>query len=219
VLQWAGFTYWAFSYQDNRVAMKIVAFDASRTPVAQWDMAGARYPWQITVDNVAQSVTFHGQANARITMAWNDLSIWAPFHRSLASANTDHFYTISRQESEQANKDGWADEGICCRILGTPSPRSVPLLRFFNSKTVDHFYTTDPSREKLAGYSFEQIAGYVYPYEMSGTKPLFRLYLEVPGTPMVQDHFYTIDSTERDEAISKHKYVDEGIAGWVMPAQ
>jgi hypothetical protein len=73
VLKWGGYTYWAFSYMDNRVGMGIVAYDATGKVVAQWEKAGARYVYAITVDPIGRRVTFAGQSDAKIAMAWTEL--------------------------------------------------------------------------------------------------------------------------------------------------
>lgn len=78
VLRFGDYTYWPFSYVDNRHGMGIVAYDCSGKLVRRWDRAGARYAWQITVDREAQTVTFHGQAArggrpGTITMSWDEL--------------------------------------------------------------------------------------------------------------------------------------------------
>ncbi len=75
LLQWGGYTYWAFSYVDNRLAMAIVAYDCSGILIRRWDMSGARYVWQTTVDPFSQTVTFWGQASATITMSWSNLIV------------------------------------------------------------------------------------------------------------------------------------------------
>ena len=75
VLQYNGYTYWAFSDVQNAVAMAIVAYDASGKAVKQWNRNGARYVWNIAVDPVAQTVSFQGQANQNIVMTWDDLFI------------------------------------------------------------------------------------------------------------------------------------------------
>jgi hypothetical protein len=73
VIQWGGYTYWAFSYSDNRVSMGIVAYDAAGKVVAQWEKSGSRYVYAITVDSTGRNVTFAGQSDAKITMKWSDL--------------------------------------------------------------------------------------------------------------------------------------------------
>lgn len=73
VVRWGGYTYWAFSYLDNRVSLGIVAYDAAGNVAAQWEKPGARYVYGIAVDPAARTATFAGQANARITMPWAEL--------------------------------------------------------------------------------------------------------------------------------------------------
>jgi hypothetical protein len=73
VLTWCGYTFWALSYDDNRVEMAIVVYDLNRKMVFRFNKAGARYIWKITVNESAQTVTFWGQASHTIVMSWNDL--------------------------------------------------------------------------------------------------------------------------------------------------
>jgi len=73
VLKWHGYTYWAYSYYDNRMAMGIVAYDAGGKVVAQWELPGARYVHAITVDSGARTITFAGQAGNKITTGWDSL--------------------------------------------------------------------------------------------------------------------------------------------------
>ncbi|MCY1044929.1 hypothetical protein OV208_26670 [Corallococcus sp. bb12-1] len=73
VIKWKGYTFWAFSYTDNRVAMGIVAYDAAGKVVAQWEKPGSRYVYAITVNATDKTVTFAGQSDAKIVMKWSDL--------------------------------------------------------------------------------------------------------------------------------------------------
>lgn len=73
VLRFDGYTFWAYSYIDNRVAMAIVARDSANQVVKVWEKPGARYIWKIMVDETAQTVTFIGQSNATIVMTWQEL--------------------------------------------------------------------------------------------------------------------------------------------------
>jgi hypothetical protein len=75
VIKFNGLTYWAYSYDDNRVGMNIVAYDAANKVVKQWEKTGARYLWKITADTANQTVTFHGQASQTITMKWSELAL------------------------------------------------------------------------------------------------------------------------------------------------
>ncbi len=75
VLQYNGYTYWAWSDNNNDVAMAIVAYDENGVAVKRWNRTGSRYIWNLTVDPAGQTVSFIGQSNAAITFGWNDLFI------------------------------------------------------------------------------------------------------------------------------------------------
>ena len=82
VLKWGQWTYWAFSYSDNRTSFLIAPYDQSGAIATQapWpqEQTGARYLWQISVDTNAQTVTFSGQAPGSVTMTWDQLRIDQP---------------------------------------------------------------------------------------------------------------------------------------------
>ena len=73
VLKWGEYTYWAYSYIDNRFAMNIVAYDSAGRVVQQWEKPGARYVWAIDVNETAKTVTFRGQANRTIEIGFKEL--------------------------------------------------------------------------------------------------------------------------------------------------
>jgi len=75
VLQWGGYTYWAYSYLSNGFGMAVIAYDCAGNRIQRWDLSPARYLWQITVDSVNQTVTFWGQGGDTNTVAWNTLKI------------------------------------------------------------------------------------------------------------------------------------------------
>lgn len=75
VLKYNGYTYWAWSDAQNGVAMAIVAYDSHGVAVKQWNRNGARYVWNVTVDDVVESVSFVGQSNATINLRWRELFI------------------------------------------------------------------------------------------------------------------------------------------------
>jgi len=74
VVQFGGYTFWAFSYFDNRVSMGIVQYDPAGKLVAQWEARGARYLYAITTDDAAHTVTLHGQADQTVTLTWTELA-------------------------------------------------------------------------------------------------------------------------------------------------
>ena len=74
-IQWAGYTYWAMSHDDNRFSFNIVAVNASGVVTDQLEVGGARYLWNTSVDEGARSVSFHGQADNAVTLGWNQLAL------------------------------------------------------------------------------------------------------------------------------------------------
>jgi hypothetical protein len=73
VLKWNGYTYWAFSYVDDRISIGIVAYNAASEVVAQWEKPGSRYVYAIPVDATTKTMTFAGQSGAKITVKWSEL--------------------------------------------------------------------------------------------------------------------------------------------------
>ncbi|KAG6830307.1 hypothetical protein H0H87_008558 [Tephrocybe sp. NHM501043] len=96
-------------------------------------------------------------------------------------------------------------------------PRAIlPLLRAWNPRVGDHFYTTNAPEMQNAvtrlGYIGEGTTGYVFTNQQPSTVPLYRLY-----QPSVSDHFYTTSAPERDNAVSAYGYTYEGVAGYIYP--
>jgi hypothetical protein len=91
-------------------------------------------------------------------------------------------------------------------------PPTTALYRWFNSKSHDHFYTTDPNGEAAPshGYVFEGITGYIGTSQTAGTTALYRWYNSHPDSG---DHFYTTDP--QGELAQKNAYVFEGITGYI----
>jgi multidrug resistance efflux pump len=75
VLAWGDYTYWAVDHADNRVAMRILGFDASNRIVKQLEKQGARYIWQMTLDQSNDTLTCYGQANNTITVALSEIQM------------------------------------------------------------------------------------------------------------------------------------------------
>ncbi|KAG5636077.1 hypothetical protein H0H81_009197 [Sphagnurus paluster] len=92
---------------------------------------------------------------------------------------------------------------------------ATPFYRSYNSRIVDHFYTTNLGEDRRAinslGYSDEGISSYIFSRSQPGTVPLYRLY-----SSKASDHFYTTSSSERSSALTQG-YVSEGISGWIYP--
>ena len=141
-----------------------------------------------------------------------------PLYSFYNSLEHDHFLTASSDEKDglQNNYDPkhpYLYEGSVWRVETRPAWNNVPVYRFFNKKTYDHFYTISES-EKAAlektlaegkdNYVYEGIAWYAH--SDTGT-PVYRLF-----HPDLYDHYYTMDSSVKDELVSSGGYRYEGIA-------
>lgn len=73
VVECGGLTFWAYSYNDNRMSMSVVGYDVHGHQIKQWELKGARYIWQIEVDSDNKVVKFYGQAKASVVISWKDL--------------------------------------------------------------------------------------------------------------------------------------------------
>ena len=103
-------------------------------------------------------------------------------------------------------------------------PDKVPLFRYWNSGSVDHFYTTDateigtviPGRTGKHGYKSEGIQCYVYTRQVSGSIPLFRY-----RNKSSKDSFYTTNRNEIGTTTpgkrGRHGYTSRGIVGYCRP--
>ena len=142
-----------------------------------------------------------------------------PLYLFLCAGDQDHFLTASSDEKNQLCANPSYDhyyeyEGEVWRVEVEPYGDNVPVYRFFNEVTFDHFYTINENEkntlaETLASgkdhYVYEGIAWYAH--ANSGT-PVYRLF-----NKSTFDHYYTIDVTDRDYMVSCMGYIDEGI-GW-----
>ena len=91
-----------------------------------------------------------------------------PLYRYRAREGTNHFYTISKEEGDQAvSRYNFIAEGICCYVFSSQIPGSVPLYRLQRgSLGPGHIYLINEEsrhREVLTGKIFEGIAAYVFP--------------------------------------------------------
>ncbi|KAI1798282.1 hypothetical protein LXA43DRAFT_1088404 [Ganoderma leucocontextum] len=99
---------------------------------------------------------------------------------------------------------------------------TIPLLRGYSAQHEDHFYTTSASQMDNAirndAYVSQGDAALVFPTadgpSIPGAIPLYRMW-----SPTRQDHFYTASAAQRDNAVQKHGYTDEGVAAYVYGTQ
>ncbi|KAJ7912002.1 hypothetical protein B0H13DRAFT_1532705, partial [Mycena leptocephala] len=96
----------------------------------------------------------------------------------------------------------------------TQEESTVPFYRLSNAATTDNFYTISTTERDSAlqnGYIFggagTDSVYYIYPTQICGSVPFYRLYQESTKT-----NFYTISESERLDYIANHGYTDIEIA-------
>jgi hypothetical protein len=148
---------------------------------------------------------------------WRHPSSTAPFNA------TDHKYAYELMGDGNALQvrlldNPYSDNYGRVQILVMPAkPTAIPLYRHYNVAGVDHLYTTSQSESNTApggGWAKEGVCCEVLPTQSPGSIPLYRLYHR-SGV----NHFYTTNAAEKQNALASLGYADEGIAGYVYPAQ
>eukprot|EP00163_Fabomonas_tropica_P019004 TRINITY_DN3343_c0_g1_i1.p1 TRINITY_DN3343_c0_g1~~TRINITY_DN3343_c0_g1_i1.p1 ORF type:complete len:796 (+),score=260.60 TRINITY_DN3343_c0_g1_i1:335-2722(+) len=99
-------------------------------------------------------------------------------------------------------------------------PMLIPLYRYFNPRSADHFYTTNWKElnrvTDMKDWNFEGIAGMVMSEWEPGTVPLYRFW-----NIRTLDHFYTInkDAVSQNGKLNSdtHGWKNEGIECFVYP--
>ena len=137
-----------------------------------------------------------------------DRNTWTPeqpVYRFFNMQAGVHFYTANDEEflNVYKNLPSFHYDGIAYWVpWGTgddpeyANPNTLPLYRFYNTKTGVHFYTKDEQEKATIQstlsdvYSFEGVA-YNVTGESDGTLPVYRFYV-----PSRSTHFFTGDSSE-----------------------
>jgi Repeat of unknown function (DUF5648) len=140
----------------------------------------------------------------------------APLFR-LRSPSGHHFYTVDSTERQALLTKKYVDEGTCGFVSPTAPNGPAPFFRAYHPTTGGHLYTVDIAESDLAlkqsGYRGDGISCFIFQdgTQLDNAVPLFRCF-----NANLDDHFYTTDATERDNAITALGYKDEGLAGWVL---
>jgi MFS family permease len=121
-----------------------------------------------------------------------------PFYRYNNLSNGDHMYTTNPNK----NLDGWIFEGNEGYVYMAEKVGTIPLYEFYNSKTLQHFYTIDKnSGNNNSGFELLGIAAYVYASEQDKTIPLYRYF-----NPEIGGYFYTTNFGEVGNGNNGLKY-------------
>ena len=150
---------------------------------------------------------------AAATPATADQGQREPLYR-LSSGN-DHLYTTSTAEMNKAKTEGYNFEGVAGYVATSQIAGTQALYRLVKSASGKniHFYTANPSEMQSAqgqGFRLEGAIGYVPTTQVAGTVPLERL--QQPGTG---EYLYTTSTTEKNQAVSRYHYQDQGVACYI----
>ncbi|KAF8881551.1 hypothetical protein CPB84DRAFT_1687121, partial [Gymnopilus junonius] len=94
----------------------------------------------------------------------------------------------------------------------------VPFYRLWNPSVKNDYYTTSLAEKQAvlsAGYNDEGVAGWIWPNSTQTQLQTIPFYHVVNDE--VHNDFYTIATSERDNALTNLGYRDLGIAGYVYP--
>jgi len=128
--------------------------------------------------------------------------------RSYFPSSGEHFYTQNYTEWQNTARSGAVAEGIAYYEPG--SATAVPVYRLIipNGK---HFYTASTSEKdglvNIAHYTYEGVAFYVEPNQLSGSSAVWRLRNDANG-----DHFYTINVNEKNALLGSSVWKLDGAA-------
>jgi hypothetical protein len=138
-----------------------------------------------------------------------------PLYRYYNPKIKKHYYTIHIEEYGQGARD-WILEGVSCVVFTVKDrqPGTVPLFRFSERDTGDHYYTTRRylPEEDQESYDFEGTTAFIFKYRVNGSVPLFEYY-----SPSAGDHFYTTDRNELGPG--REGYVFDTVVGFVLPKE
>lgn len=129
-----------------------------------------------------------------------------PVYRFYSASMTDYLYTTDENEKKQLMEDydknlqTYGYQGIVGYVDNHETNTNVPVYRFWNEKTTDHFFTTDEyekevvmenTKKGIDQYQYEGIAFYTPSEDAADGKKVYRFFDDYTFT-----HYYTDDSSE-----------------------
>ncbi|KAJ7802491.1 hypothetical protein B0H14DRAFT_2892134 [Mycena olivaceomarginata] len=151
------------------------------------------------------------------TKTCEDISELAPFYQVYIPSITAHIYTIYdfNITSFIVGNPGTTFLGVAAFIFANPEPSTVPFFCLRSATSTAYFYTTNQTERDAArasGFTDFMTVGYIYPTQVCGTVPLYRLHFVAANA----DYMYTTSAAERDNAVLNLRFIYEGVAGYVF---
>lgn len=143
-----------------------------------------------------------------------------PLYMMYRASNTDWLYTTDANERSTAiNSLGFADSGIAGSCDPADNGAGAPLYRFWKGPPQnEHFYTTsqaDKDSVIASGYTYEGVQCWVWPAQVAGTVPFYRM-SRFDGATGDLVHFYTTDPNQVAQKQAEG-YANEGIQAYIKP--
>jgi C1A family cysteine protease len=141
-------------------------------------------------------------------------------YRLYSDVTKEHLYTTDTNEYSVLAIRGWVAEGAIYQLYGGAGSlngvAAVPFYRLYNPISYQHHWTTDANEYNVLGqgdWLREGVDGYILPFSVVGSMPVYRLYLNAFGGL----HLWTTDLNEKSVLSTSRGWVDEGVAGYVVP--
>jgi len=87
------------------------------------------------------------------------------------STRGDHFYSTDYSELGNGNNNAYIFEGVAFFVFNTAVSDSVPIYRYNNPTTGDHYYTQVYGA--YSGYNYEGIRFYAFASQINGSVPIY----------------------------------------------
>jgi len=150
-------------------------------PVFRYNHPGIHDHFYTTSSTEIGTTTYGQKGNNGYISEGHSFNIFTHHHMGLVpvfryyhGTAQDHFYTVNSEEVGTKDTGKTGPNGYSCEgVMGYCSPTEffggVPVYRYYNGKTQDHFYTTNPAEVGTTkvgaigahGLAFEGILGYV----------------------------------------------------------
>jgi hypothetical protein len=142
-------------------------------------------------------------------------------YRLYSNGTKEHLYTTGVNEYNVLPVCcGWIAEGAIHQVFQDAGSlfgvAAVPYYRLYNQYSHQHHWTTDFNEYNVlgaGGWSKEGVNGFILPTSVTGSVPLYRLYLNAFGGL----HLWTTDANEKTTLTTTAGWTSEGVAGYVVP--
>lgn len=144
-----------------------------------------------------------------------------PVYRFYSPITRKQFITLDANEKNYIVKNmanAWRYQGVVWYVYPQYEDQTMPIYRFYSPVLRSHLFTLDANEKNYIitnmkhAWRYEGIGFFVYPHQISGTAPVYRMY-----SPSLRTHFFTMDGNERGSMLNSGMWNDEGVAYYAFP--